>query len=161
MQNNIPKVGEVYCHFDDGKRSVSRLFTSKILEIIPIEDCKTIMLHTVADDVYDYIDYPESESEMIEKPLYDIWEWNKEQYDWIFSDNTDYIIKAHINDEIANPNYYARMKNGSWFSMTVLNSMQGGWLDVNFEVLNLWKDDDDEIIKDMYNGAIEILKKHE
>ena len=63
--------------------------------------------------------------------LYDIWVDEKKRCDWIYDDYTDYIIKASIPGYDDDYIYFARTKNGGWFSMDVTNWWQSGRLDID------------------------------
>ena len=63
--------------------------------------------------------------------LYDIWRDEVEQCDWIFIDNTDYIIKCSIPEYDQDPIYFAESIRDGWFSMNVTSWWQSGRLDID------------------------------
>ena len=122
----IPNVGDVIPAFDDGKIRFSRLYEAKITRVVPFEEAKTMKL----DDLPVEGPYEEYTSGW----LMDIWEWNKKECDWVFADETDYFIEAEMPNEVANPNWFARTKDGGWFSMNVQSFLQGARLDTDLEL---------------------------
>ena len=85
----IPEVGKEYHIFDDGKVRPSRLYIAKILEIIPFEECRD---HKLISD------------------------WTEEVTEcyWLYSQETDYFVKAKFDDEVV---YFVRTTDGGWFSL--------------------------------------------
>lgn len=122
----IPEVGKDYHFFDDGKITRSRHYIAKILEIIPLKEAKNIIISTPRD-------YNEETGKnvFINMSLFDIWVDTKNYIDWVFSPTTDYIVKANIPEYDDDPIYFARTKNGGWFSMDTTDWWQGGRLDID------------------------------
>ena len=115
----IPSVGE-YLHFwDDGKTSPSRHYICKIERIIPIEESKEIYLP--------YMDEGEFS-------LYGIWQYEKDNCDWLYAKDTDVIIEASCPKYDENNLYFVRTKEGGFFSMDIQSSWQGGRLDVDGDI---------------------------
>ena len=125
-KKNLPIVGKEYHFFDDGKISNSRHYIAKVIELIPIEEAKKIMISTPRD-------YNEeiNQNVFIDMSLLDIWIDEKLSCDWLYAPVTDYIIKASIPEYDKDPIYFARTKDGGWFSMDVTNWWQGGRLDID------------------------------
>jgi len=135
-KENLPVVGKDYHFFDDGKITHSRHYIAKILEVIPIEEAKNIIISTPRK--YDYVT---NQNVFIDMSLYDIWVDEAKEIDWIFANDTDYIIKSSIPKYDDDPIYFARTKDGGWFSMDVTNWWQGGRLDIDGKLYeNLTKD---------------------
>ena len=100
---NLPKIGETYNCFDDGKISKSRMYQVTIDEIIPFEK---------ADD------------EMLE-----LWKEEGVYRTWMFNE-ADYFIKFTSNEFKDEPNgVFARTKDGGWFGLG--NFWNTGRLDID------------------------------
>ena len=133
MKKKVPEVGLGYHFFDDGKVSDSRHFIAEILEVIPFEKAKELTVLTYLHFAYPYINNYEDKYEV---KLLDIWEKEKEECDWIFAEETDYFIKAKIEDYDKDDIWFVRTKSGGWFSMDTTNTWQGGVLDIDGEIFN-------------------------
>lgn len=125
-KENLPIVGKEYHFFDDGKISNSRHYIAKVIELIPIEEAKKIIISTPR-----HYNVNTGQNLFVDMSLYDIWIDEKERCDWIYADDTDYIIKASIPIYDDDPIYFARTKDGGWFSMDTTNWWQGGRLDID------------------------------
>lgn len=132
-KKKVPEVGLGYHFFDDGKVSDSRHFIAEILEVIPFEKAKDLTVLTYLHLAYPYSDIID---EKYEVKLLDIWEKEKEECDWIFSEETDYFVKARIDDYDEDDIWFVRTKSGGWFSMDTTNCWQGGVLDIDGEIFN-------------------------
>ncbi|MBQ3416062.1 MAG: hypothetical protein IJH39_12170 [Clostridia bacterium] len=126
MNKNIPEIGKEYHFFDDGKISNSRHYIAKVIELIPIEEAKNIIISTPRD-----YNINTGQNLFVDMSLYDIWLDEKERCDWLYNDDTDYIIKANIPNYDDDPIYFVRTKDDGWFSMDVTNWWQGGRLDID------------------------------
>lgn len=122
----IPEVGKQYHFFDDGKISSTRHYIATVLEIIPIADAKNIIISTPRD-----YDWNTHENHFIDMSLYDIWRDEVTEINWVFNDETDYIVKCSIPDYDDDPIYFARDKKNNWFSMNVTSWWQCGRLDID------------------------------
>lgn len=120
----VPEVGKDYHFFDDGKISHSRHYIATIKRLITKEEAKSIIFELTEyfndDDYYDY-----------KSSLYDIWQGEIEEYDWIIAKDTDYIVEASIPEYDDNLIYFVRTKDGGWFSMNIQSDWQGGRLDID------------------------------
>lgn len=125
-KENLPVVGKEYHFFDDGKIRESRHYIAVVQEIIPIEDTNKIIISTPRD-------YNEeiNQNIFINMSLLDIWIDEKLSCDWLYAPVTDYILKASIPEYDKDPIYFARTKDGGWFSMDATNWCQGGRLDID------------------------------
>jgi hypothetical protein len=127
----IPEVGKYYHFWDDGKKSPSRHYIVRIERILPVLDSvKTLV---------PYLD-PDLE-ELVDRSLWDIWNQEKLEIDWIFSDKTDYFIEVSCPKYDKNDLWFARTKEGGWFSMNIQSSWQAGRLDVTGEIYESVIDD--------------------
>ncbi len=87
-RTDIPEVGKIYKHFDDGKIRMSRMSTVKIIGVIPFNE--------------------------IDVNILKIWEKQFLQSYWLYSSKTDFFIKG-IVDEVEV--IYVRTKDLRWFSL--------------------------------------------
>ncbi len=101
----IPKINKKYNCFDDGKIRESRLYIVIITEIIPFEKA--------------------------EQKLKDLWKKETKTCHWLFSDKTDYFIKAITGDD--EEQIFVRTKDNSWFGLGFLS----GELDVDGSLTKL------------------------
>ena len=116
----IPTVGKEYHFFDDGKISNSRHYLAVVNEILTKEQAKKLTF-TKTD----------SQDKEYETTLYDIWKREVLEHDWLYAEDTDVFFKCDIPEYDKYPIYFARTKDGGWFSMDVTSWWQGGRLDVD------------------------------
>ena len=127
----VPEVGKYYHFFDDGKTSPSRHYIARAERVVPIADSPEIL-------VPHFDHYLE---ELIPKSLWDIWNLEKSDIDWVFSETTDYLVEVSCPNYDKNNLWFARTTDGGWFSMDIQSGWQGGTLDVTGEIY-------DRVIKD-------------
>lgn len=84
-------IGEEYDYFDDGKISVSRRRTVKILDIVLFENIDKDILHQ--------------------------WETEVEDCPWLYNRETDFFIKAYFVDTPSEIIYFVRTTDLGWFSL--------------------------------------------
>jgi hypothetical protein len=72
----IPEIGKYYHFFDDGKISPSRHYIARLERIISISDSIDIKIPYMDP----YLD------ELVPKSLWDIWNIQKVDIDWVFSE---------------------------------------------------------------------------
>lgn len=101
---NIPEVGKEYHIFDDGKIRPSRHYIAKILEVIPFEKA--------------------------DPGIVCAWRSEVESAYWLYATHTDYLIKAD-SDFDENPLYFARTKDGGWFSINYPDWWMSARLDID------------------------------
>lgn len=84
----LPKIGEIYNCFDDGKIKESRRYTVTIKEIVPFKK--------------------------IDKETLKEWKEEVKTCYWLYDNETDYFIKTEggYDNEI-----FVRTKDGGWFSI--------------------------------------------
>jgi hypothetical protein len=97
----VPEIGKTYNCFDDGKITLSRLYTVDVVGVIPFDK--------------------------IDKKTLKEWKKQVEHCDWLFAKETDYFIKT-ANGEDGNATF-VRTLNGGWFSLGQF--MNSGRLDVD------------------------------
>lgn len=93
------EINKTYNCFDDGKIRESRMYQVEVFDIIPF------------DKIND---------EILEQ-----WETEKKDCHWLYAAKTDFFIKTWNGEYLE---YFARTKDGGWFSMGYMNS---GRLDVD------------------------------
>ena len=146
----LPTVGEYYHFFDDGKTRPSRHHICRVERIIPIDEAKNTIVSGVTD-------YNES--------LWDCWIEEKKECDFLYAEDTDYIIEISCPTYDENMLYAARTKDGGWFTMNVQWWWQSGRLDVDGsiykEVTDYWREGGYYATLEQYNEANEenYLKK--
>lgn len=113
---SIPQVGATYNFYDDGKIRPSRRFIATVLRVISCKEAETIKFPICR---------------IGEKSLYDIWKEEKEGHTWLYAEDTDCFIECSITDYDAHTIWFARAKDGGWFSLDIQNSWQSGRLDAD------------------------------
>ena len=126
-EKRLPKIGEYYHFWDDGKSSASRHYICKIERIITEEESKNIIV-----EVPEY-DWVKGEDIMVKKTLYEQYQEQALEHDWVYMPITDYLIEASCPNYDNNNIWFIREKNGGWFSIDVQNFWQSGELDVTGE----------------------------
>lgn len=90
--DKLPKLGEMYNCYDDGKICESRRYFVKIINIIP---------------------FGEAPQEMIDE-----WNERKSEYDWLYAKETDFfIIGDSYEQEEVTQQIFARTIDGKWFGL--------------------------------------------
>lgn len=102
----LPKIGEQYHFFDDGKSGNSRHYIATVKKI------------------YRYREMP------IE--VRKAWKREVKQYPWLYQNKTDYFIIADIRN-YENDVIFCRTKSGDWFSIDYPCFWMSGLLDVTGE----------------------------
>lgn len=108
----IPEVGKEYHIFDDGKVKPTRHWTARITELILFSDCT-------------------------DEKVIDAWKSDVEECPWLYSETTDYIVKAEApeyNREDAL--YFVRTTDGGWFSLDYPNWFSSARLDIDSSLYN-------------------------
>ena len=116
--DNVPEVGKKYHFFDDGKISPSRHYIAQVEQIIDMKEARRRY------------------AERYTKPgflrqLSVIWEEIKNQRDWIFAKETDYLVLCSIEGYSEHWIWFARTKNSGWFSLDIHSGLETGELDVD------------------------------
>lgn len=135
----VPKVGEILPAFDDGKVSPSRLYETEITEVIPFNAAKDIKVYGIDRDFTDALGEVTYRDDI---SLIDAWERDKKEIYWLFADETDYFIRAKVVGDVYEDQWFARTKDGGWFSMEIANYMVGASLDSDMVLFNGWKDNE-------------------
>ena len=103
----VPVKGKEYHAYDDGKINFSRHYIAKV------------------SNVYNHMYFKKHF-----KDIYDIWIKDKKNCYWIFKDSTDYFVETTNPYDDFDKEYFARSKNGGWFSIGYPDSMVGSRLDI-------------------------------
>lgn len=139
----IPKIGNSYHFFDDGKIKESRHYIATVLDVITPEQTKNIMFSRVDDEV------------SFEISLYEIWRNEIDDHrqstnfkviaagvsmevgaPWLYAEETDYFIKCSIPEYDENDVWFVRTVNGGWFSLDTNSWWMSGELDVDGQLFN-------------------------
>lgn len=130
----LPIIGNTYEFYDDGKIYPGRRYTTTVMDIISTEEAKSVMFPIYVYEESDMIPttiVAEGEEPIGETSLYTVWEFNKEEHDWVFATETDYFIKCSIPKYDEYPIWFVRTKEGNWFSLDIQSHWQGGLLDID------------------------------
>lgn len=139
----IPKVGNKYEFYDDGKITPMRRYTAEVLEVITPKEAEEVKFPLY---VYEESDWEpttrvvKGEDIVGEVSLYDFWKEELEYHDWLFATETDYFVKCSIPRYDEYPIWFVRMTDGNWFSMDIQSGWQGGKLDVTGELTKYYKE---------------------
>ena len=122
-KKELPEIGKVYYHYDDGKIKLSRQYQVLITEIIPFAE--------------------------VDEKLKSEWKEDVGYCDWLYAPETDYFIVGKAvdpnfeDDEDDEPAVYVRTKSGGWVSL----GYWAGRLDIDgklTEQLNEWLEEHEE-----------------
>jgi len=90
MSVPVPKVGQTYTCYDDGKITESRRFEVTIEKVVT--------------------------PDKVDKEILDQWKADKKECDWLYADKTDYFIFSEpFEDE--EQQVFVRTVYGKWFSL--------------------------------------------
>ena len=135
----IPEVGKYYHFFDDGKLSPSRRYICRVERLLSKEEVKDIMVEVP------YWNSMTNENETITITLFERWQEEKEDVDFLYSEDTDYFVELSCPEYDNNNLYAVRTKDGGWFTIDVQNFWQAGRLDVTGKkyqhCIDNWGDD--------------------
>lgn len=138
-KEELPIIGNYYHFWDDGKTSSSRHYIAKVEEIITCKQAKGIL---VSVPVWNY----ETNQNDIERvTLYEWWEEQVLNHEWLYAPETDYFIKISVPEYDQNYLYAVRTKDGYWFTIDIQSWWQGGDLDVSGKKY-------EQVIEDYYDG---------
>lgn len=129
----LPEVGKVYYFYDDGNISVTRQYRVRVKEIIPFSEAKNRVYCVNGKDILTQLN-----EYNFEAPTYDkIWENAKEEYDWIFTGDTEYIVIGEFIDN--NPSWktnenYDMLFGISEYGWYTFDDYYNGILDVDWHL---------------------------
>ena len=138
MKQEVPRVGKQYEFYDDGKIKNSRRYTATIVSVrsAQLADSKIFTID-------EYPDGREGGKQTVVKTLKEIWEYEVKDCYWLFAEETDYFIEASIPKYDKDNIWFARTKDGGWFSMDIQNFWQGGRLDVDGSLTKILEGNDE------------------
>lgn len=123
----VPKIGEIYPLFDDGKLNDTRLYYGEVTRILTVEEAKTEIVKHLEKTEDDYV--------LVERTLYDVWKQEILDADFLFSQDTDYFVEISVPDYDENLLWAVRTKEGGWFTMDIQSDWQGCEVDVDRSLL--------------------------
>lgn len=135
---NIPKIGEFYHFWDDGKCSVGRHYIAKVERIIPFELAENIFFHT--DD-----------SLLIS--LLERWKEEVEECKWLYNQETDFFIECSIPIYDKDSIYFVRDKYDGWFSIDTTGWWQRGRLDIDGSIYKRVLEDSSEETRKLHEAV--------
>ena len=127
----IPKVGEVLHFWDDGKSGDSRHYLAVVTHVLTKEQMK--MVSWTPSECFEPWEDANGKWHDVPNDFLDVWEYNKQQYDWIFADDTDFFVGCAIPEYDEHILWFVRTKYGQWFSMEAQSCWQCVFLDVTGE----------------------------
>lgn len=134
----IPEVGKFYHFFDDGKLSPGRHYICKVEQIVSESNANNIIIKDIP--VWD----DNNECYREKSTLTDCWLKEKECKNWIYAPITDYFVEVSCPKYDKYNLWFARAKDGGWFSLDIQSDWQGGRLDVTGEIyddiIKYWKE---------------------
>lgn len=92
MSSLIPKVGETYNTFDDGKISPSRMYQVTIKKVIPFNE--------------------------IDKETLNRWKEEVKEVYWLYNKETDYFVICEPDEEDNSIEVFVRTTDNRWFSFS-------------------------------------------
>ena len=135
---SIPEVGKFYHFFDDGKLSPERHYICKVEQIVSESNANDIIIKDIP--VWD----DNNECYREKSTLTDCWLKEKECKNWIYAPITDYFVEVSCPKYDKYNLWFARAKDGGWFSLDIQSDWQGGRLDVTGEIyddiIKYWKE---------------------
>ena len=121
----LPKIGQQYHFFDDGKITPSRHSIATVTRVVPFSEADSIIVKVREWD--EEIDDPI----YVDKHITEVWKNDVIEHYWIMNAETDYLIECSIPDYDDNLIWSARDYAGGWFSMDIQSDWQAGRLDVD------------------------------
>lgn len=134
----IPEVGKFYHFFDDGKLSPERHYICKVEQIVSESNANNIIIKDIP--VWD----DNNKCYREKSTLIDCWLKEKECKNWIYAPITDYFVEVSCPKYDKYNLWFARAKDGGWFSLDIQSGWQGGRLDVTGkiydDIIKYWKE---------------------
>jgi hypothetical protein len=123
----VPKIGETYPLFDDGKLNDTRLYYGEVTRILTVEEAKTEKVKHLEKIGEDY--------GMVDRSLFSIWKQEILDADFLFSQDTDYFVEISSPEYDENLLWAVRTKEGGWFTMDIQSDWQGCEVDADGSLL--------------------------
>ena len=135
----IPKVGEFYHFWDDGKHSLGRHYIAKVERIIPFEKAKNIWLESQEfDDT---------------ATLLEIWEDEVNDHPKLYKDETDFFIECSIPKYDKDLIYFCRTNDDGWLGLRATGWWQCGTLDVDGSIFKEVLEDSSDELKEKHKNV--------
>ena len=131
------QLARIYAGYTLGEADIlRRAMSKKKKELLEKEESKFIeksIEHNHTKEQAQKLTFTKTDSQdkEYETTLYDIWKREVIEHDWLYAEDTDVFVKCDIPEYDKDPIYFARTKDGGWFSMDVTSWWQGGRLDVD------------------------------
>ena len=140
----VPKVGECFTFYDDGKTSDSRIYDAKVIRVVPESEAENTLVDCWVSEIEQLMPYPLN---IIQKSEVDRHRQSEKfivlnAYDntpgapWLYAEDTDYYIECEIPEYDDNTIWFVRDIHGRWFSMNIQSSWQAGLLDIEGNYLS-------------------------
>ena len=143
----IPEVGKFYHFFDNGKFSPGRHYICKVEEVVKYDDAKDIIIKDISVWDNDKGVYHKKSNTLIDcwcDTLIDCWLKEKKCNNWIYAPITDYFVEVSCPKYDKYNLWFARTKDGGWYSLDIQSGWQSGQLDVTGEIydniIKYWKE---------------------
>lgn len=142
--SRIPKKGEYYYFFDDGKVSFGRCYKALVNNVISsnyenmsiydvVRNNNTVVnLFDVLKENVDNCRQSEN-FVVLNSPSHEIGQ------PYLYAEETDYFVECIIPEYDDNTIWFTRDVYGGWFSLDIENDWQSGRLDVDFSLYNQLK----------------------
>lgn len=140
----IPKKGEYYYFFDDGKLSVSRCYKAFVNRVLP-SNCENMSIYDVIRNnettvnLFDVLKENVDNCRQSENFTVLNAPSHKPGQPWLYTEKTDYFVECIIPEYDDNTIWFTRDVHGGWFSLSIEDSWQCGKLDVDFSLYNQLK----------------------
>lgn len=130
----IPKIGERYPLFDDGKLNDTRLYYGDVLRVLTPEEAKDEKVLRL-EQLTEGLSRSKDDYGLVERSLVEVWMDEIKKADFLFSTETDYFVEVTAPEYDEYNLWFVRTKEGGWFSMDIQSDWQGCELDVDGSLL--------------------------
>ena len=130
----IPKIGERYPLFDDGKLNNTRLYYGDVLRVLTPEEAKDEKVLRL-EQLTEGLSTSKDDYGLVERSLVEVWMDEIKKADFLFSPETDYFVEVTSPEYDEHNLWFVRTKEGGWFSMDIQSDWQGCELDVDGSLL--------------------------
>lgn len=130
----IPKIGERYPLFDDGKLHNTRLYYGDVIRVLTPEEAKDEKVLRL-EQLTEGMSTTKDDYGLVDRSLVEVWMDEIKKADFLFSPETDYFVEVNAPEYDEHNLWFVRTKEGSWFSMDIQSDWQGCELDVDGSLL--------------------------
>ena len=130
----IPKIGERYPLFYDGKLNDTRLYYGDVLRVLTPEEAKDEKVLRL-EQLTEGLSRSKDDYGLVERSLVEVWMDEIKKADFLFSPETDYFVEVTSPEYDEHNLWFVRTKEGGWFSMDIQSDWQGCELDVDGSLL--------------------------